>query len=71
MIRACKRREGYWMNIVFPDLIPWQKIKGIFGDSRTRIIHLARIQKNSLRSLREATTKRRYVGYGISHCGDA
>lgn len=57
----------------FPGFRPMAEIKGIFGDSRARIIHLARIQKKqfaeSAVALIEATTTRRYVGYGISHVG--
>lgn len=57
----------------FPGFRPRAEIKGIFGDSKARVIRLARIQKKqfaeSVVAPTEATTTRRYDGYGISPVG--
>ena len=48
---------------------PRAEIKGIFGDSKARVIRLKRIQKKRYAGVVErfmgVITTRRYVGYGI------
>ena len=53
----------------FPGFGPRAEIKGIFGDSKARVIRLKRIQKKRYAGVVErfigVITTRRYVGYGI------
>jgi hypothetical protein len=53
----------------FPGYRPRAGIRGVFGDSRARVIQLDRTQKKRYVGVAEqsigAITTRRYVGYGI------
>ncbi|KAB2831940.1 MAG: hypothetical protein F9K48_11430 [Candidatus Brocadia sp.] len=40
-----EKRDDGWTNISSPDLFREQKFRGVFGDTKARVIQLERIQK--------------------------
>ncbi|MBT9145954.1 MAG: hypothetical protein DDT42_01832 [candidate division WS2 bacterium] len=42
MIKGWEKRDDCWMNICSPDFVQEQKLLGVFGDPRARVVQLKR-----------------------------
>src|SRR3990167_6113423 len=57
MIMEWEKRGDCWTNIGSPDFVREQKLRGIFGDPKARVIQLKRTQKNSMREMWDGSSE--------------